>query len=166
MANKEYSTREITILWKPEKCIHSGICVKTLPKVYNPQEKPWIKLENASTEELINQVAKCPSGALSIKQDHQMLIKIEREDNGRKGRFVIYDNDEFAGEMTYVWAGTSKFIIDHTGVEGSFSGRGLGKQLVMKAVEYARNNTLKILPLCPFAKKVFDKEVGIQDVRA
>ncbi len=166
MANKEYSNGEISILWQPEKCIHSGICVKTLPKVYNPQEKPWIKLENASPEELINQVAKCPSGALSIKQDHKRLIKIEREDNGRKGRFVIYDNDEFAGEMTYVWAGTSKFIIDHTGVEGNFSGRGLGKQLVMKAVEYARNNALKILPLCPFAKKVFEKEVGIQDVRA
>jgi predicted GNAT family acetyltransferase/uncharacterized Fe-S cluster protein YjdI len=166
MANKDYSNGEITILWQPEKCIHSGICVKTLPKVYNPQERPWIKLENASSEELINQVATCPSGALSIKQDHQRLIKIEREDNGRKGRFVMYDNDEFAGEMTYVWAGTSKFIIDHTGVEEDFSGRGLGRQLVLRAVEYARNNALKILPLCPFAKKVFDKEEGIGDVRA
>ena len=166
MANKEYSNGEITILWKPEKCIHAGICVKTLPKVYNPKEKPWIKPENASPEELINQVAKCPSGALSIKQDQQMLIKIEREDNGRKGRFVVYDHGEFAGEMTYVWAGTSKFIIDHTGIEGSFGGKGLGRQLVMKAVEYARNNALKILPLCPFAKKVFEEEVGIQDVRA
>jgi hypothetical protein len=166
MASKEYSNGEITILWKPEKCIHAGICVKTLPAVYNPQEKPWIKLQNASSEELIHQVAKCPSGALSMKPDHERLIKIEREDNGRIGRFVVYDNDEFAGEMTYVWAGTSKFIIDHTGVEENFSGRGLGSQLVMKAVEYARNNNVKILPLCPFAKKVFDKEVGIQDVRA
>jgi predicted GNAT family acetyltransferase/uncharacterized Fe-S cluster protein YjdI len=166
MANKEYSTGEITILWQPEKCIHAGICVKTLPNVYNPKEKPWIKPKNASPEELINQVAKCPSGALSMKQDYQMQIRIEREDNGRKGRFVVYVNDEFAGEMTYVWAGTSKFIIDHTGVEESFGGKGLGRQLVMKAVEYARNNALKILPLCPFAKKVFDKETGIGDVRA
>jgi predicted GNAT family acetyltransferase/uncharacterized Fe-S cluster protein YjdI len=166
MANKEYSNSKISILWKPEKYIHSGICVKTLPNVYNPQERPWIKPENANSEELINQVAKCPSGALSIKQDYQMLIKIEREDNGRKGSFVIYVNDEFAGEMTYVWAGESRFIIDHTEVEGNFSGRGFGKQLVMKAVEYARNNELKILPLCPYAKKVFDQDGGIQDVRA
>jgi len=166
MSNKEYSTSEITIVWKPEKCIHAGICVKTLPNVYNPKEKPWIKPENAGPEELIMQVSKCPSGALSIKQNNKMPVKIEKEDNGRKGRFVIYENDEFAGEMTYVWAGTTKFIIDHTGVEGSFSGRGLGKQLVMKAVEYARNNDLKILPLCPFAKKVFDKDDEIQDVRA
>jgi predicted GNAT family acetyltransferase/uncharacterized Fe-S cluster protein YjdI len=166
MANKEYSNREISILWKPELCIHAGICVKTLPNVYNPQERPWIKPENASSEELINQVAKCPSGALSIKQDHQMLINIKREDNGRKGRFIIYENDEFAGEMTYVWAGTSRFIIDHTEVKESFSGRGLGKKLVMKAVEYARNNDVKILPLCPFAKRVFDTDDGIQDVRS
>ena len=166
MANKEYSNGGITILWKPEQCIHSAICVKTLPKVYNPKARPWIKLENASSEELIDQVAQCPSGALSIKEHPQMLIRIEREDNGKKGRFVIYYNDQFAGEMTYVWAGTSRLIIDHTGVEQSFSGRGLATRLVMKAVEYARNKGFKIFPLCPYAKMIFDKDDGIQDVRA
>ncbi len=63
----EYSNGEITILWKPEICIHSGICVKTLPAVYDPKDRPWIKPENATSEQLIHQVAKCPSGALSIK---------------------------------------------------------------------------------------------------
>ncbi len=48
--------------------IHSGVCVKTLPKVYNTKERPWIKPENATTQEIIDQVAKCPSGALSIKE--------------------------------------------------------------------------------------------------
>lgn len=68
MERKEYSNGEITIVWQPKLCIHSGVCVKTLPKVYNTKERPWIKPENATTEELISQVAKCPSGALSIKQ--------------------------------------------------------------------------------------------------
>lgn len=68
MERKEYSNGEITIVWQPNKCIHSGVCVMTLPKVYNPKERPWIKPENATTQELIDQVAKCPSGALSIKQ--------------------------------------------------------------------------------------------------
>ena len=68
METKEYTNGEIGILWKKDKCIHSGICVKTLPKVYNPNERPWIKPENASTAELIEQVSKCPSGALSIKK--------------------------------------------------------------------------------------------------
>ena len=67
MERKEYSNGEITIVWKPKLCTHSGVCVKTLPKVYNTKERPWIKPENAATEELIEQVAKCPSGALSIK---------------------------------------------------------------------------------------------------
>jgi len=66
MDTHEYSNGEITILWKPELCTHSGICVKTLPQVYNPKDRPWVKPENATTAELINQVAKCPSGALSI----------------------------------------------------------------------------------------------------
>lgn len=68
MATKEYSNGEVTILWQPEKCTHSGVCVRTLPKVYHPKEKPWVTPENATSEEIIAQVAKCPSGALSIKK--------------------------------------------------------------------------------------------------
>lgn len=67
MATKEYSNGEITILWQPDKCIHAGICVKTLPQVYNPNDKPWLKINNATTKELVEQVSQCPSGALSIK---------------------------------------------------------------------------------------------------
>jgi uncharacterized Fe-S cluster protein YjdI len=62
---KEYSNGELTVVWKPGKCQHAGICVKRLPKVYLPREKPWIKPENATTEELKAQIDQCPSGALS-----------------------------------------------------------------------------------------------------
>ncbi|HAO05140.1 MAG: N-acetyltransferase [Chitinophagaceae bacterium] len=93
-----------------------------------------------------------------------METKIEREDNGKKGRFVIYENGAFAGEMTFTWAGITKFIIDHTGVEEVYGGKGYGKKLVMQSVEYARKNNLKIIPLCPFAKKVFDRTESIRDV--
>ena len=65
METKEYTNGEVTIIWKPEKCIHSGVCVKTLPKVYNPKEKPWIKPEGSTTEKIIDTVNKCPSGALT-----------------------------------------------------------------------------------------------------
>lgn len=69
MNKKEYSNGEVTIQWEHEKCIHAGICVRTLPNVYHPKDKPWIKPENATAEELIAQIAKCPSGALSIKKE-------------------------------------------------------------------------------------------------
>ena len=60
-----YSNDDITIVWNPDLCIHSAKCVKQLPNVYNPKERPWLKIENATTEELKAQIVTCPSGALS-----------------------------------------------------------------------------------------------------
>ena len=64
---KEYVNGDLTVVWKPAKCIHSGICVKTLPQVYDPNAKPWIKAENATVEELKVQIDQCPSGALTYR---------------------------------------------------------------------------------------------------
>ena len=64
--SKEYTNGEITVVWKPSKCIHAGVCVKTLPEVYHPKENPWIKPEMATTDQLKSQIMKCPSGALSF----------------------------------------------------------------------------------------------------
>jgi uncharacterized Fe-S cluster protein YjdI len=66
---KRYQKDELTIVWEPAKCIHSGICVKMLPEVYDPKAKPWIQQENASVEQLKAQIDKCPSGALSYEMD-------------------------------------------------------------------------------------------------
>lgn len=65
---KKYQRDGLTVLWNPRKCTHAGICVKTLPKVYNPKAKPWITPENASLEALKSQINACPSGALSYKE--------------------------------------------------------------------------------------------------
>jgi uncharacterized Fe-S cluster protein YjdI len=61
----KYTNGEVTVVWKPNTCIHSTICWKGLLEVFNPKEKPWIKMDGASTEKIIEQVRKCPSGALS-----------------------------------------------------------------------------------------------------
>jgi uncharacterized Fe-S cluster protein YjdI len=66
---KKYSNGEITIIWQPEKCTHAGICVRTLPKVYNVNERPWVKPENATTQQLIEQIDRCPSRALTYEQN-------------------------------------------------------------------------------------------------
>jgi len=66
---KKYSNGEVTIVWKPATCVHSTICWKQatgLPEVFNPAEHPWIKPEAAPTARMIEQVKKCPSGALSF----------------------------------------------------------------------------------------------------
>ncbi len=67
----EYSNGELTVVWQPSLCQHAGICVKMLPMVYNPAERPWIKIENATTEQLMNQVDTCPSGALSYRLNNK-----------------------------------------------------------------------------------------------
>ncbi len=66
-AIKKYQKGDFTIIWKPKKCIHAGVCVKTMPEVYNPKGKPWITLENASVADLKTQIDACPSGALSYE---------------------------------------------------------------------------------------------------
>jgi uncharacterized Fe-S cluster protein YjdI len=64
---KEYSTDEITIVWKPNQCIHSEKCFKGLPAVFNPNQRPWVNKDGASAETIANQIKKCPSGALSYR---------------------------------------------------------------------------------------------------
>lgn len=86
------------------------------------------------------------------------------EDGDKNGRFVVYEREELAGEMTFTWAGKTKFIIDHTGVEEAFGGKGYGRLLFMQAVEYAREKEVKIIPLCPFAKAQFEKNENVADV--
>lgn len=66
---KEYSNGEVTVVWQSGKCIHSGNCVRNNPEVFQPREKPWIKIEGSSTEKIIDTVKKCPSGALSYYEN-------------------------------------------------------------------------------------------------
>lgn len=98
------------------------------------------------------------------KQDKKTVITFKHEEDQRRGKFVILEDDIPAGEMTYVWAGTAKFIIDHTEVYEAFGGKGYGNQLVMRGVDYAREKEVKILPLCPYAKKIMERDEDLRDM--
>lgn len=63
-----YTNGETTIVWKPDVCIHSGICAKGLGEVFDPRRRPWIDMSQSDTQRIIGQVKKCPSGALSIAE--------------------------------------------------------------------------------------------------
>lgn len=91
-------------------------------------------------------------------------MEIKKHDDGKRGNFRALEHGVEAGLMTFTWAGTDKFIIDHTEVSPNFAGRGVGRELLMAAVGFAREHNLKIMPLCPFAKSVFDKTSEIKDV--
>jgi len=63
----EYSKDGVTIVWTPSVCIHSAKCVLGLGSVFNPQARPWINMDAAVIERIVEQVKKCPSGALSYR---------------------------------------------------------------------------------------------------
>lgn len=101
---KEYTNGELTVVWQPTKCIHSEICVKTLPQVYDPNKRPWINVINASTAELKAQIAQCPSGALTYFMNDSKAeitesteIKVEIMKNGSvlvHGTIQLTDQDQ------------------------------------------------------------------------
>ncbi len=91
-------------------------------------------------------------------------MEIKHIAEGNRGFFGAYHDAEQMGMITYSMAGETKMILDHTEVNEKYAGQGVGKSIVLYIVDYARKNNLKILPLCPFAKSVFDKTKEIHDV--
>ena len=61
---RTYENGEIRVIWRPELCAHSGVCVRGLAEVFRPQRRPWIDLGGAPSERIAAQVEQCPSGAL------------------------------------------------------------------------------------------------------
>lgn len=94
------------------------------------------------------------------------MIEFAREDDGKKGRFIVHQDSVEAGEMTFNWKGDSKIEIDHTEVKNKFRGKGHAKKLLAQAVEFAREKNVKIIPVCPFVKKELESDKSFQDVLA
>lgn len=100
MDKKNYTNGEVTIVWQPKMCIHSAKCWRgenSLPEVFNPAEKPWIKPEGASTDKIIQQVNNCPSGAISyfmndeIEKSESSVSEIIAE-TVSNGPLLVYGN--------------------------------------------------------------------------
>ncbi|MFY8037102.1 MAG: (4Fe-4S)-binding protein [Cyclobacteriaceae bacterium] len=94
---KKYTNGEVTVVWKPNECIHSTICFKGLGEVFDPSKRPWITPEGATTEKIIEQVKKCPSGALSyyLNRDEDDKVKVEAEtivETMPNGPLLVYGN--------------------------------------------------------------------------
>lgn len=91
-------------------------------------------------------------------------MEIQLKELDAKGYAMARENKVRAGMMTYSIAGPALIIIDHTDVEPAFNGKGVGKDMLYKIVEMAREKNVKIIPLCPFASAMFKKLEDIRDV--
>jgi uncharacterized Fe-S cluster protein YjdI len=95
---KKYTNGEVTVVWKPNQCMHSTICFKGLGNVFDPQKRPWVTPEGATTQEIVDQIKKCPSGALSYFMNNETsneTLKVEAEtivETMTNGPLLVYGN--------------------------------------------------------------------------
>lgn len=100
----------------------------------------------------------------NFKQKNIASMKIRLISENERGYFKAEEDGVEIGRMSYTVDNPTKITIDHTEVNADYEGQGIGRSLVMGAVEYARKNNIKILPLCTYARSVFRKTPEISDV--
>ncbi|MFK7953710.1 MAG: GNAT family N-acetyltransferase [Ekhidna sp.] len=93
-----------------------------------------------------------------------MEHQVQHTDTSTKGSYFIEEGGTKIAEMTYSKVGTDRIIIDHTEVDERFKGKGLGELMVRKSVGDARDKKISIVPLCPFARAIFNKNDELKDV--
>lgn len=89
---KKYSNKEITVIWKPDVCIHSTNCWKASLKIFNPKRKPWIDMNAGTSEEIIKIVDNCPSGALTYKREKEMTEKKAQPAQSSESKLTVKVN--------------------------------------------------------------------------
>ncbi len=92
------------------------------------------------------------------------MNEIKHIEHGGRGAFIVKSDGQRLAEMTYVKAGDTGFIIDHTEVDETLKGQGLGKDLLAAAVAYAREKGLTIYATCPFALRELTNTPEYHDV--
>jgi uncharacterized Fe-S cluster protein YjdI/CDGSH-type Zn-finger protein len=65
---KEYRTDQIAVIWEPEYCIHTANCIRHLPQVFDPRDRPWIHVDQATADQIAEAVTSCPTGALHFQR--------------------------------------------------------------------------------------------------
>ena len=99
-----YVAPGITVTFDPNLCIHSAVCLKSLPEVFDTRRRPWIRAEGATAAEVAAAIERCPSGALkyvladsgAAAEAKQAPSEIRLSPNGPllvQGAFTLLDED-------------------------------------------------------------------------
>lgn len=91
-------------------------------------------------------------------------MKFTNEDDGKNGRISMELDGVDAGHLTFVWVADDRFVVDEVYTDEKLRGRGLAKKLVEQIAEYARERGAKIIPVCPYAKYVMERNRSFKDV--
>jgi uncharacterized Fe-S cluster protein YjdI len=90
--SKEYRKDEITVIWKQHKCIHSGVCVRKLPQVFNTAHRPWVNVHGSDAEAIMAAIDLCPSGALSYRKEEAPAVASKAVDPQPKNKIQVVPN--------------------------------------------------------------------------
>ncbi|RZJ35793.1 MAG: hypothetical protein EOO51_04270 [Flavobacterium sp.] len=162
---REYTNGEVTIVWQPHLCIHSGICAHGLPGVFRPKEKPWVTIGSTTSEDIISQVSKCPSGALTtyinpkpenMPQQVKMNEDTQRFELNIDGETAVIEYKEKNGII----------YLNHTEVPSRLGGKGVGKKIVEGTLNLLRDKGIKVAPLCSFVAAYIARHPEYQDMVA
>ena len=94
---KHYKNDEITIVWQPHLCVHSTLCFRGLPNVFDPRKRPWVTPEHSDSETIMKQIDACPSRALTYfkESENQENVEVTNEiivEPTKNGLLMVYGN--------------------------------------------------------------------------
>ena len=156
---KSYENDDILVFWNPAVCRHAGKCAGGNRSVFDPKRRPWIDLSQASAKDIAAIIDQCPSKALQYELKNSVSIVFEENAN----RSAAYKDGKLIGECEFS-ASEKTWVIVHTGVRPAYEGQGIARKLVESVIEAARTKKVKIVPLCPYAKKMMAGKEEYKDV--
>jgi len=156
---KTYENEDIQVFWRPRLCQHVGECVKGNYAVFNPERRPWVDVSKAPAAEIADIIDRCPSKALMYELLNPITIVYEEI----LDRSAAYDRGTQVGECEYSVSKDGWSII-HTGVREGYEGQGIARKMVLKIVEAARKEGVKIIPVCSYAKRMLEGRDEFKDI--
>ncbi|MFO7932780.1 MAG: (4Fe-4S)-binding protein [Bacteroidales bacterium] len=157
--NREYTNGEITVFWKPSKCIHATTCFRELLEVFNPGRRPWVNMEGASTRKIIEVVNKCPTQALTWKYnsdlsaDKEASIRQQPRVKDEETPETLTDTEEKPKPTSIKIMKNGPII-----VEGEFRiiGPDGNEMKTMKMTSFCRCGHSKSMPFCDGSHRKVD----------
>ncbi len=147
-----YSNNDISVFWDSDKCFHAKRCVTGCPEAFDITKRPWINIDNAPTAKVWKAVSNCPSGALTVTYNHDIMVSFDEAND----RSVAYAGSRQIGECDYDVT-EDGWVIYHTEVDEEFGGKGIAKRLVYAVVEQAEKQHVKVMASCSYARKVLEQ---------